>query len=142
MKLQEPKEISKEDYTHIKRHLIEKAEKVRALHKKLGWRHITVGYYLSPNPVPCRHNKDAGLRIDPRTGKALRWSKVPPKFNSYLNTILRGFPLHFSPAGCQNLKPFYSIVECLLCNGSWDESGETYYYGVHRVGECPWKVAP
>ena len=136
MRLQEPKKISREDHHHIRTHLFAKANKLAALYKELGWENINDRYFISSDCYPCRYDDYAESRINPKTGKTLRQLEMPSKFRSEHVTGEWAPPLHFSPAGCPNLKPFYSIVECLFYDG------KACYYGVHRVGECPWKVAP
>jgi len=140
------REISRNEFIEIRESWFIRAEQLSDFYTLvLGWEAVGPVHFCSSDSIPCAFslmgpysdNKYGDLK----TGRLVKGRKLPLGFRN-----IRGNPLvqlgvdqilHFSPAGCPSLKPFYSVVGCLGA----DLDAQKYYCCQHRVGECPHKRA-
>ncbi len=128
------REISREEFNKIREYWRTRAIQLSDFYTyALGWKAAGADLFYSGLAVPCalcffNH-------INPKTSNWVKSRKLPPGFRNMEKRSMIHNIIHFSPAGCPSLKPFYSVVGCLRKN----EEAEKYYYCQHRVGECPHK---
>ena len=134
------REISREEYVEIRESWYTRSEQLSDFYTHvLGWKAVCPSHFCSSDSVPCAFSF---LKYtNPKTNKRVKCRKLPPGFRNIRRNPLIQFgvdrTMHFSPAGCPSLKPFYSVVGCL----GEDSEAQKHYYCQHRVGECPHKGA-
>jgi hypothetical protein len=127
-------EITKERYYEIDSALKQAEQNLMAYHKRNGRPWVTsFHYFYSSSSQPCIYQDNSIIPCIFTGEKIKNFRKKPKSFRDCIIGTYKSIK-HFTPKGCPNL----TVKDYVLCLVEDYKTG-TFFFGKHKVGECPHK---